>query len=38
MVIGEAVVEKRVFSKIFSMMGKLTVHTKAVRMRVVVAQ
>jgi len=38
MVIGKVVVEKHVFLKIFSMMGKLTVHTKAVKMRVVVAQ
>jgi len=37
MVIGEVVVEKRVFLKIFSMMGKLIVHTKAVKMRLVVA-
>jgi len=36
MVIGKVVVEKHVFLKIFSMMGKLTVHTKAVKMRVVV--
>jgi len=36
--IGKAVVEKRVFLKIFSMIGNLIVHdTKAVKMRVVVA-
>jgi len=38
MVIGKVVVEKHVFLKIFSMMEKLTVHTKAVKMKVVVAQ
>jgi len=38
MAIGEVVVEKHVFLKTFLMMENLTVHTKAVKMRMVVAK
>jgi hypothetical protein len=38
MVIGKVVAEKHVFLKTSLMMEKLTVHTKAVKMRVVAAQ